>query len=217
MILVVLPGFASEAAQYAAAAEGLADDLRLMNLPGHAGEPLPATYDLAALADWVAARVPRDALVVGESLGGLIALELATRGFRAVAFEPPLSTAKLWTLHDAVTERLGRNPGVSWLAPYVEAVFGVSPNREIIERDRWGLLDRLPAPTDIVAGDVPLGPRRRLKDGEPIPTVLDDADGARLARHPNVRFRRIAGPHGLLSQSPETSRPMLAELIAQLG
>ena len=61
-------------------------------LPGHAGRPIPPGASLADLADAVAPAGP--AVVVGHSLGALVALELAARRpdlVRALVLEDPPS------------------------------------------------------------------------------------------------------------------------------
>jgi pimeloyl-ACP methyl ester carboxylesterase len=66
-----------------------------LTLPGHAGgQPLPAELDDATLADAVERAMDDaeldDAILVGNSLGGFVALQLAARGRarRVVAFAP---------------------------------------------------------------------------------------------------------------------------------
>ncbi|MGT2426195.1 alpha/beta fold hydrolase [Amnibacterium kyonggiense] len=61
-------------------------------VPGHAGRPLPATPTLGGLADAIAPERP--SVVVGHSLGALVALELAARRpdlVRALVLEDPPS------------------------------------------------------------------------------------------------------------------------------
>jgi pimeloyl-[acyl-carrier protein] methyl ester esterase len=61
----------------------LADSLRdsfevvLINLPGYVDQPLVSDYSLRNLASIVGDRVENDSIVLGWSMGGLVALELA--------------------------------------------------------------------------------------------------------------------------------------------
>jgi pimeloyl-[acyl-carrier protein] methyl ester esterase len=56
-----------------------ARDVRLIDLPGHGCAAKRASCSFDALVDEVAASAPRDAFVVGWSLGGLVAQRLAIR------------------------------------------------------------------------------------------------------------------------------------------
>jgi pimeloyl-ACP methyl ester carboxylesterase len=82
---------------------------------------LGGRYGLAELAGLYEPRLAPDTVVVGESLGGLIALELAARGHAVAVIEPPLSTAKLWPLHFSLRQMIDRRSHLS-LHPLIEAV-----------------------------------------------------------------------------------------------
>jgi pimeloyl-ACP methyl ester carboxylesterase len=84
--LVLLHGLGGTAANWALLAPRLAETHRvvLVDLPGHGGsEPLPAAPGIGTYADRIAVLVERLGLapvvVVGHSLGGLVALRLAAR------------------------------------------------------------------------------------------------------------------------------------------
>jgi pimeloyl-ACP methyl ester carboxylesterase len=217
MIIAFLPGLSRSAAQLANWKDLLDADVRIFELPGHEREPPIDDPSLARMAERYMSRLPPDALIVGESLGGLIALKMAASGYRAIAVDPPLSTAKLWTLHAALAEVARRNTGVPWVAPFIDACFGVAVDRPPQVRNYWPLLDEAAAPVQIIAASEPLWPMRQIHlVAANTPSVLDEIDAYHLARHPNVRFRTVQGPHNLLSEATEAMRPILIAAIAEL-
>jgi pimeloyl-[acyl-carrier protein] methyl ester esterase len=80
--LVLLHGWGLHGGMWGPWLDRLADHARLhvVDLPGHghSGWPVDA-HDLGGLARAVHPHVPRDAIVLGWSLGGMLALELARR------------------------------------------------------------------------------------------------------------------------------------------
>ncbi|CAN5143836.1 pimeloyl-ACP methyl ester esterase BioH [soil metagenome] len=79
--LVLVSGWGIAAAVFDPLARQLADRRRvsLVDMPGYGGSDSRAVSDLDSLADAVRAQVPDGATVLGWSLGGLVALRLATR------------------------------------------------------------------------------------------------------------------------------------------
>jgi pimeloyl-ACP methyl ester carboxylesterase len=216
MIVAFLPGFSRSAAMLAPWKTLLDADVRIFDLPGHAGEPAIDDPSLAGLAAHYTARLPPEAMIVGESLGGLIALKMAASGYRAVAIDPPLSAAKLWMLHPMLEGIVRQNPGAAWMAPFVDACFGVAVGRAPQMRNYWPLLDDLAAPVQIIAASEPLWPMRGDLTAQTLPSVLDEVDAYQLARHPKVKFRIVQGPHTLLTDAAVAIRPVLIEAIGEL-
>jgi pimeloyl-ACP methyl ester carboxylesterase len=215
MLVAFLPGFSRSAAQLAHWKDLLPAEVRLFDLPGHGKAPPIETPTLANIAERFIEQIPRDALIVGESLGGLVALKMAASGYRVVALEPPLSTAKLWVLRQVLLQVVEREVAIPWMAPFLEGLFGVSPGKAPRALNYWPLLDEAVGPVDVVAATEPLWPIRPIDlTVANTPSVLDEVDAYHLRRHPNVRFRTLQGPHTLLTESVEASRQTLLELIA---
>jgi pimeloyl-ACP methyl ester carboxylesterase len=214
MIVALLPGFARDSALLAPWCERLPGQVRLFDLPGHNGEPPLGLPSLEALAEQFARRIPPGSWVIGESLGGLAALKLAAQGYRAIAIDPPLSVAKVWTLQRALPAIITQNPSAAWMPDFVDAIFGVRIGRASQDRNYWPLLDDLTHPVDIVGASLDLWP---VHNGplqlENLPSVLDAVDAYQLSQRPNVRFQRVAGPHTLLTNGADALQPVLLEIL----
>lgn len=173
MIVIFLPGFLCLASDLNLWRDLLPAEVRTMDLPGQAGTAPIADQTVAGLVDHFAAIIPREAFVVGESLGGLIALGLAGRGHRAAAFDPPLATAKSWQLHRGIPSSVAARPYRPWLPDFVANIFGAMPDGSIEERNYWPLLDALDAPAHIFAASEPLWP---IRESDTVHSVLDEVD-----------------------------------------
>lgn len=165
---------------------------------------------VSASVDVLAGRIPKDALVVGESVGGLLALGLAGHGFRAIAVDPPLTMAKQWTASYAL--RTAASAGRVSKA-FIAEVFGLMPNGSVEERVYYPLLYKLAGPVDIVTGDVPLWPCTGMPGRQ---CMIDGADRYVLKSYPLVRLREISGPHALLDESREACRDIILEVAHTL-
>lgn len=173
--------------------------LGFMSLPDHSGSP---GLDETSVEAWIEAW--RDAfrtldlnpVLIGESLGAVVAMGLPSRA--TVAVEPLLSVDDIWPQHEAMAAAVARGAQVS---PAEVALF---------DRPFDWILDRISAPTLVIAAEDPLMPRRPV---ERPPSLLSDADFARYAAHPRVEAHRIPGGHNLLDENPDgvvgLARPFL--------
>lgn len=146
-------------------------DVVLVDLPGH-GRSLPIpSATVAAMADAVhdalrAASPGRQVLLVGESLGGTIALAIGGQAdpswLRAVfAADPPLTTAKLWSVINRFRRLVAEaadNPFVNRLG---RDAFGIMPD-SVDERIYYPLVGALRVPALIATGDLALLPPRTV-------------------------------------------------------
>lgn len=162
-------------------------DLGFVHLPGHSGAPAFAEVSVEAwirgLREMMTA-FPEPPLIIAESLGAIVAMSLPSRAL--IAVEPLLSTDQLWPLHRTI--RNARARGIE-IEPAMEALF---------EHPFTWTLDRIQAPTLVLAGMDPLLPERATPYE---PSLLTDADFAAYARHPLVEAHRIPGGHTLLDHS----------------
>lgn len=166
----------------------LASDTEVVfaELPGHGRSPpiFPASLEVFAanMLQAIQAALPgRDVIVVGESLGGLVALAMAGMSpdpIRAVlAAAPPLTTAKLWHVAASINGAIARNPESRFLKSLADEIFGLAPSANT-DRIYYPLLERVRIPVHIATGDLPLLPPRSVKG---LPCLLDDVDRFVLA------------------------------------
>lgn len=175
--------------------------LGVITLPGMDVSPELDELSVAAWAEaWrEALRVlPSPPVVIGESLGAMVAMCLPARA--VVAVEPLLSVDQLWPQHQFI--RVARARGLDIPVAH-EALFEQSYD--------W-VLDRIAAPTLVIAGDMPLLPERRTPVA---PSLLSDADFARYAAHPLVEAHRIAGGHTLLDENPQGVLALATPFLAR--
>ena len=164
-------------------------DLGFVHLPGHSG---PATLDASSMDVWIEgftefmAIFPEPPLVIAESLGAVLAMCVPTTAL--IAIDPILSTEQLWPIRRSILDALARGED---LREIYEALFPGS--------FAW-VLDRISAPTLVLAGSVPLMPER---DVAVVPSALTDEDLAAYGAHPLVEARRIEGGHLLLDQNAD--------------
>ena len=160
-LLVLLPGLGATADVYAGVEAVLADTWEggwmAVDLPGHGRSAWAAPYTFARHADAVRALLPQDreVVVLGHSMGGVVALELADVASAVVAFGVKVD----WPdEHVASARRMAERP-VSHLPTRAEAV------------DRYLKLAGL---TGLVAPE----------DPTTAAGVVEDAEGWRVAQDP---------------------------------
>ena len=200
--LVLLHGWGMNAAVWGELGTELAQHFRLhcVNLPGHGASPACAPCTLDALADGLAAELPKRVVVCGWSFGGQVALNWAWRW--------PDQVERLVLL--AATPRFVR--GADWDCGIAAAVLDdfarglVNDYRAALRR-----FTALQAQGDANARGV----LRRLREhilarGEPDAAAL--AAGLRLLRETDLRDRleRIAQPALILHGERDSLVPLAA-------
>lgn len=174
----------------------VADLGEILPFPGQ-GLPVLPSMDLESLTDAVRSLVPPDALVVGESLGGLIALGLPNP---VIAIDPPLNMARQSGVRTSLmrTVRTANKPALTDLA---YQVFGFSldgPDRAI---DYYSLLRRS-SRTVIVSASL---------RGGLAGSTLDATDYAEIEAA-GCELVGIAGPHNLIEVNPEPVRRLILQV-----
>jgi pimeloyl-ACP methyl ester carboxylesterase len=199
-------------------------DVVLVDLPGHGrSDPLiPATVQGLAESVHHALRhvlTGRQALLVGESLGGLISLAIGGHAdpgpIRAVfAADPPITAAKLWNVASAFRGAMSLHPDDTLLASLGWEVFGITPG-DAVERIYYPLIGALRVPTVIATGDIPLLPPRQI-DATP---CLFDAVDCFVTEHlypGKVQIIRIPNSgHLLLTHATDACLAPIVTLLAE--
>jgi pimeloyl-ACP methyl ester carboxylesterase len=159
--------------------------------------------DEVSLEAWIDAwrealgRLPGPHYLIAESLGAMVAMCLPARA--VVAVDPLLSVDQIWPQRRALVEMGDSNP------PAYRALFDHPFD--------W-VLERISAPTLVIAGDEPLLPERAT--ARP-PSLLTDADLERYAAHPQVEALRIPGGHALLDENPGEVLALATAFFRQHG
>lgn len=102
------------------------------NLPGHGAEPV-IEPTIASYAAHFERRLAGADLIIGDSLGGTIALCLDTRA-KVVAVDPPLSSAGALPAAHMLRDHADRWQS-SELDAFVLSFFGMRPDRSVERRD----------------------------------------------------------------------------------
>jgi pimeloyl-ACP methyl ester carboxylesterase len=226
-VVVFLHGALRRAELLADWGDRLADvaDVVLVDLPGH-GESTPIDSGaLPVLADIICrtleeALAGRRVLLVGESVGGTIALAIAGKPdlgpVRAVfAAEPPLTTAKQWSVAFNFRAYCVKHPQHAYAVVLGRDFFGIMPDG-VEERIYYPVLGDLKVPTFIAAGDVPLAPPRNTLGLST--TVWDEVDSFVLetAYPGKAEFVRLADcGHLLLADAPDRCLAIIKRLLAE--
>lgn len=177
-------------------------DLWRTHLPGNHCPPLvTASVGVfgAAYSQALSSRLGgRPALVVGASVGALVAMALGSPEIRAsVLVEPPLRTGQAWPLRTYPAKAPPGSEDFLW------NVLGVSAERQE-PRDYLALVDQIARPAIALVGGEPLLPERRAAV---MPSLVDEESRARLRAHPLVEVVECAGAgHNIPRLAP---RPML--------
>lgn len=199
---LIIHGFKRNANQLLPWADRI-PSLGFLHLPGHGGTPPFAEVSIHAWIEGVQAVVdtlPTPPLIIAESLGAIVAMSVSARAVLAV--EPLLSADNLWPLHRTIRNARARGATIS---PEDEALFNSS--------FEW-VLERISAPTMLLAGATPLLPEREVW---PEPSLLTDEDFDAYGAHPLVEAHRIRGGHTLLDTSRDEVMAVAGDFMRRHG
>jgi pimeloyl-ACP methyl ester carboxylesterase len=170
--------------------QGELPHVALVHLPGM-HTPFFARNSVAdfsrAFDEVLTALACRDCVVLGVSIGGVVALGMRHPSIRHfVLLDTPLTTSGLWPL-----DRAFRGPAerLSVARQWLFDLFGYSPGGWE-NRDYTGLLRDLTAPADLLVGGVPLGEPRPIGA---TPSLVSAADRATYRAHPLVQVEVVPG------------------------
>jgi pimeloyl-ACP methyl ester carboxylesterase len=187
-------------------------DVILCELPGH-GDSAPVqevSLDsfAAVYARLIDHHIPScwPLTVIGESLGGLVALRLARlradRVARLVLLDPPLVLTRPPVR--ALLGRVWRSGGSPYQRRILQTIFGFDPATEAlhVERPMYDLLHGLTVPTMLLAGSE--AHRHRPPGGLPPSLLTDDDLAASQGANPRVNIppRIDRAGHCALLESP---------------
>jgi hypothetical protein len=183
----------------------------LAELPGHVKAPADGDLSLAGLANRFAAALPslcgnRPFVLVGESVGALVALGAFELASAVVAIEPPLRTGSIWPVHRLVEQgHMHRIP-----AGLLNELIGSEPTG----RDHTDLLAKLKRLTEVVIASEPLMPPRPTVFS---PSLVDEPERALLRDHPLVSLRVVEGGHDLVKQAPDECLAAIQRACRSVG
>ncbi len=226
-VLLLLPGAFQPALVMASFARRFENDFHVAaaDLPGFGGAPpligAPGVEAMAENFAQVAAELfgGRTVLVVGESLGGLVAAAMAGHAGsplrRVIALDPPLTTLKAWPVHRILDLHYAQHPGNAAFEAYARNVFGHAPDGRLEARSYYGLLERCPVPVDVATGSIPLSPEREVASA---PCLIDGADREILMRSPNISISVFHGfGHLLLHDAPDACEHLVRRRMRDLS
>lgn len=198
-------------------------DVVFTDLPGHGRSPGEGEHSIAALItrfkELIAKHFAgRDVVVIGESVGGLIGLGLADGQIPeikgVVAADPPLSTAKQWSIFGTFTRRARKSPIGDYLMSFMLEVFGYTADAIVAERVYYTYVGAVKIPVLLLTGDVSLWP---VRSQEAIPCLLDDMDKwmLRAIGNPNISITTITGSdHLCLDKPTEQCKAVVGDFCA---
>lgn len=156
------------------------------HIPGH-NCPRLTEHSVAAYVaayDDLLAQLRRPTVVCGASLGGVVAVGLASPTVRGVVALDPVLRGPAPELVARWRPDLLAQPQNAGLEAFLWTVFGIGPDAEAA-RDYFSLLDQATAPVRVLVGTAPARPGL-------LPSLVTPADRARLAAHPRVTLREVA-------------------------
>lgn len=156
MDVVFIPGAMRMARDLASFAERVPGSV-VVNLPGHGGEPIiPPSVE--AYARHFEQRLAEASVIVGESLGGTVALAMRTKAV-VIALDPPISSVNFGTVRRQFRLFLAKHPSPA-LEEFAYRIFGLSLTGETEARDYLPLVraghvlaateDSLLSPRDVI-------------------------------------------------------------------
>lgn len=158
-------------------------DVVFVDLPGHGSSPAIEEVGLETFTTNIGDAVHstfagREVVVIGESLGGLIALAMGDGSIaevRAViGADPPLATRKLYHIAQAMRGMMAQEPANTFLADFSQSFYGVRRDGILEERLYYHVFGALKVPALVLTGDFLLPPVPMPSQG--VPCLMDHVD-----------------------------------------
>ena len=199
-------------------------DLVIADLPGHGRSPGQGEATVEAMAQRIREAISqhfagRPVTVVGESVGGLIAMALVDGNLTeikgVIAAEPPFSTCKQWPVYAHFMTRNRDMPSGDYRRTLFSDLLGYDGENQMREKVYYDLVRNVRVPTLIMVGELPLWPGWRTFDfREAIPPVIDNVDRYVISligsEHVTLETIRNKG-HILLDQPNQTMQKKISD------
>jgi hypothetical protein len=163
------------------------------HLPGRNAPPLDgqSLQDYAHAYGHVVQSVlgGRPVLLVGESVGGLIALAAPNPGVGRLALDPPLTPVGLWSAREAFRRHWVRFPDAQ---PFVRNVLA-------FDGEAFGPFDHTPIlgrPARVLVGSLPPTPERAMRA---MPSLVGVPERELMAHHPEIHLTTVEGAGHVLT------------------
>lgn len=190
-------------------------DCALIDLPGHGNSPAFGATHPSAMAQRLAEPINtmfkhRPVFIVGESAGGIVALELASFGFinvcGIVLGDVPLSPWNSSQLARSLIDAISRQADQEFAWKFSEDFFGIKSNEQYDKREYYELMKSVKIPMLALAGT-----RKNIDDG----SLMTDEDISFIKdlNNPLISLEFLDAGHLIFNESTE----MAAELITRFA
>ncbi len=224
-LIVILPGLTREVGSTGLWLDtcGGAYESLLIELPGQGGsDPIPAPA-LADLVDAIRAALmqlgARKLVIVGESLGGLVALSLGADPppnlIAVISADPPLRPARRPSFEADIRAIMLRQATDQLLRAVPIGALGIRAESTIASADHYHLLTRARVPTLVVTGD---DAHNDSPVGKRYPRVLDHGTLAEISATPPANVSVAVVPragHMVLTDAPTECFALLQHHLTQ--
>ncbi len=204
--------------------EGQAD-LLFLDLPGHGrSEPIEQAHLLGMalhVRDAIVAAFPgRRVLIVGESLGALVALQIGATDAGLVtailAVDPPLVMRKLPHSHRSLRNGAALSAHPAFFEAISQSIFG-SFGDDRRDRIYYDLIGQCSAPVMLLTGDIEVFPIRKL-DADTCCMDAVDRYVVETFFWSHASFhRKVGAGHLLLVDHPDWCEERLRDLVDRAG
>jgi hypothetical protein len=209
--LLVLAGMNADPEAYRGLVGALPVPVRIGHVPGYNCPRLDvqSVGAFAAAYGHVARALGQPFATLGVSLGATVAMAMRSPDPEAIlALEPIVSTGGAWPVQELLKPRSTDERDMLW------STFGIAGDRHV-DRDYSGVLQAMRRPCRVLLSDEPLGAPRPLPR---MPSLVGDADRAKLQAHPLISLSIVAGAgHDLGDGASNVIRGEIDRLLVQSG